>query len=135
MQESTTLNRATDNERYANRLSVQKKKQSLNPLIFISCLSLIELLSLILSFFSSGVISSTPYHFESSFIYSWRRSKYHLHQKDNCKELSFLNLSFQARIQKKNEPPQNFPVSQFYPIFPRFFTNKNFQGSQVRTLR
>ena len=50
MQESTTLNRATDNERYANRLSVQKKKQSLNPLIFISCLSLIELLSLILSF-------------------------------------------------------------------------------------
>ena len=62
MQESTTFNRATDNERYANRLSVQKKKQSLNPLIFISCLSLIELLSLMLSFFSSGVISSTPYH-------------------------------------------------------------------------
>ena len=27
---------------------------------------------------------------------------------------------FQARIQKKNEPPQNFPVSRFYPIFPLF---------------
>ena len=29
---------------------------------------------------------------------------------------------FQARIQEKNEPPQNFPVSRFYPMFPRFFT-------------
>ena len=28
--------------------------------------------------------------------------------------------SFQARIQAKNEPTQNFLVSQFYPIFPRF---------------
>ena len=26
----------------------------------------------------------------------------------------------QARIQEKNEPPQNFPVSRFYPMFPRF---------------
>ena len=40
----------------------------------------------------------------------------------------------QARIQKKNEPPQNFPVFWFYPIsprffttFPRFFTNKIFK--------
>ena len=48
----------------------------------------------------------------------------------------------QARIQEKNEPPQNSPVSRFYPIFPRFlttfpqiFTNKIFQGSQVRMLR
>ena len=38
---------------------------------------------------------------------------------------------------KKNEPPRNFPVSRFYPMFPqffttftRFFTNKIFQGSQ-----
>ena len=36
---------------------------------------------------------------------------------------------------KKNEPPQNFPVSRFYSIFPRFFTYKIVQGSQVQTLR
>ena len=27
-----------------------------------------------------------------------------------------------ARIQEKNEPPQNFLVSRFYPTFTRFFT-------------
>ena len=43
--------------------------------------------------------------------------------------------SSQARIQVKNEPPQNSPVSRFYPMFPRILTNKVFQGSQVRTLR
>ena len=26
----------------------------------------------------------------------------------------------QTRIQEKNEPPQNFPVSRFYPIIPDF---------------
>ena len=26
----------------------------------------------------------------------------------------------QARIQEKNELPQNFPVSRFYPMFPDF---------------
>ena len=25
-----------------------------------------------------------------------------------------------ARIQEKNEPPQNFPLSRFYPMLPRF---------------
>ena len=47
----------------------------------------------------------------------------------------FVSIKYQAWIQEKNEPPQNFPVSRFYPMFPRFFTNKIFQGSQVRTLR
>ena len=28
-----------------------------------------------------------------------------------------------VRMQKKNEPPQNFPVSRMYQMFPRFFTN------------
>ena len=26
----------------------------------------------------------------------------------------------QARIQEKNEPPQNFPISRFYLMFSRF---------------
>ena len=29
---------------------------------------------------------------------------------------------YQARIQKKNEPPQNFLISRFYQMFPRYFT-------------
>ena len=33
-----------------------------------------------------------------------------------------VKSSLQAQIQEKNEPPQNFPVSRFNPIFPRFFT-------------
>ena len=45
----------------------------------------------------------------------------------------------QVRIQDKNEPPQIFPIlfniSPIFTTFPRFFTNKMFQGSQVRTLR
>ena len=30
-------------------------------------------------------------------------------------------------MQEKNEPPQNFPILRFYPIFPRFFTKKIFK--------
>ena len=33
-----------------------------------------------------------------------------------------MSVQQQARIQEKNEPPQNFPVSRFYPMFSRFFT-------------
>ena len=40
----------------------------------------------------------------------------------------------QARMQEKNEPRQNFLVSRFYQMFPRFFTNKIFQDFQVQTL-
>ena len=39
-------------------------------------------------------------------------------------------LIVQARIHEKK-----FPISRFYQMFTRFFTNKIFQGSQVRTLR
>ena len=41
---------------------------------------------------------------------------------DDLKNL-ILFISIQAQIQEKNESPQNFPVSRFYPIFPRFFHN------------
>ena len=43
------------------------------------------------------------------------------------KRFSFFNeyniikkKRIQARIQEKNKHPQNFPVSRFYPMFPRF---------------
>ena len=36
------------------------------------------------------------------------------------KEIANSKTRVQAWIQEKNEPPQNFPVSRFYPLFPRF---------------
>ena len=37
-----------------------------------------------------------------------------------CMYVEFSHRAFQARIQAKCDPPQNFPVSRLYPMFSRF---------------